>query len=234
MNCTGDVGKRGPGKIGPLTKWHTWRTQNALPQGVRVRLPEGPQTHIGFTYIIKQAMGRNVGKCGSPKHGPNGYRGFDSPMDRQRAGPIPGNIKQTIMAKAKRIPDNRTFHFLNVNPKEQKTGDCVIRAVAAFMGWTWERTYREMAEHGIRNGWMLNSDENIESFLLAQGFKKQKQPRRDDRTKYTASEFCKELAKPCRTYLLRLAHHLTYVGWDSKIWDTWDCGYKTVGNWWMK
>ena len=96
MNCTGDVGKRGPGKNGPLMKRYTWRTQNAFPQGVRVRIPEGPQTHFGFTYIIKQAAGRNVGKRESPKHGPNGYRGFNSPMDRQRAGPIPGIVKQAI------------------------------------------------------------------------------------------------------------------------------------------
>lgn len=136
------------------------------------------------------------------------------------------------MPKIKKIPDNGTFHFSNLNPKGQRAGDCVIRAISAFMRWDWERTYRELAERGIKAGYLVNDDENYQSFLAEKGFEKHKQPRRGNCFKFTAAEFCKEIAEPGKTYLLRLAHHLTFVGPDCKIWDTWDCGFKTVGNYW--
>ena len=136
------------------------------------------------------------------------------------------------MSKIKKIPDNGTFHFSNLNPKGQRAGDCVIRAISAFMRWDWERTYRELAERGIKAGYIVNDDENYQSFLAEKGFEKHKQPRRGNCFKFTAAEFCKEIAEPGKTYLLRLAHHLTFVGPDCKIWDTWDCWFKTVGNYW--
>ena len=136
------------------------------------------------------------------------------------------------MAKCKRKPDNETFHWVNVNPKGVRAGDCVIRAISAFLHWSWEKTYEMLAVRGMRTGYVINDDENYQSFLADKGFAKQKQPRRGDNTKYTASEFCKEIAKPGHIYVLRLANHLTFVGPDCKIWDTWDCGHKSVGNYW--
>ena len=138
------------------------------------------------------------------------------------------------MSKCKRRSDTETFKFSNLNPKGQKTGDCVIRAVAAFLGWTWERTYRELAEWGMEHGWMLNSDENFESFLLAKAWEKERMPRRADNTRFTAKEFCQQIAEPGTVYLIRLAHHLSFIGPDCRIWDTWDCGRRSVGNFWSR
>ena len=136
------------------------------------------------------------------------------------------------MSKVKRIPDNGTFHWSNLNPKGQRAGDCVIRAISAFLHRSWEITYSELAERGIKHGYLVNDDDNYQAFLAEKGFMKKKQPRRGDGSKYTAEQFCKEIAEPGKVYLLRLAHHLTYVGPDCKIWDTWDCGFKSVGNYW--
>lgn len=136
------------------------------------------------------------------------------------------------MAKVKRIPDNATFHFFNLNPKRNGAGDCVIRSISAFLHWDWETTYRALADRGIKTGYLINDDENYQSFLAEKGFEKKRQPRRGNGNKYTALEFCREIAEPGKTYLLRLAHHLTFVGPDRKIWDSWDCGDKTVGNYW--
>ena len=71
------------------------------------------------------------------------------------------------------------------------------------------------------------------TLLKGLGYEKQKMPRRADNTRYTATEFCKELADTDREYILSLAGHLTHVK-DRKIRDTWDCGCKRVGNYWER
>ena len=159
--------------------------------------------------------------------------GFESRRAHKRTGPVPGNLKQNIMAKCKVKPDNETFHFSNLNPKQESTGDCVIRAVAAFLGISWESAYRQLAEWGIEHATAIDCPENYGPFLLDKGFGKERMPRREDRTKYTAEEFCKEIAQPGCVYILSLANHLAFVGPDQRIWDTWDCGFKSVGNYWI-
>lgn len=136
------------------------------------------------------------------------------------------------MAKCKKRPDHETFHWVNLNPKGNAAGDCVVRAICAFLHWDWEKTYKELAEHGLKTGYIINDDENYQTFLSAKGFEKKKMPKRGDGSKYTATEFCKEIAQPGHEYVLRLANHLTFVGPDCRIWDCWDCGYKSVGNYW--
>lgn len=138
------------------------------------------------------------------------------------------------MAKIKRIPDTDTFHFLNVNPKGVRAGDCVVRAMSVFLDWSWETTYQELANLGMKTGYIINDDENYQSLLSELGFKKQRQPRKIVGLKYTAAEFCMDIAETGKMYLLRVANHLTVVGPDKRIWDTWDCGYKTVGNYWVR
>jgi len=136
------------------------------------------------------------------------------------------------MAKCKKLKDSQTFHWFNPNPKGNAAGDCVVRAISAFLHWDWEKTYRELAEHGIKTGYIINDRENFTLFLFEKGFLKQRMPKREDGTKYTVTEFCKELAKPGHIYVCSLANHLTFIGPDCSIWDTWDCGEKSVGNFW--
>lgn len=137
------------------------------------------------------------------------------------------------MAKLKVIPDTDTFHFFNANPKCRRTGDCVVRAISSYLGRTWECVYVDLAYYGIEHGTAMDCPETYVGYLKQQGHTKLPMPRRDDNTRYTAAEFCKEIAKPGRVYLLSLAGHLTFVGVDRRIWDTWDCGGKSVGNYWV-
>ena len=138
------------------------------------------------------------------------------------------------MGRLKVTPDTETYHFVNVNPKGRRTGDCVVRAISQFLGWTWERTYRELAEWGIEHATMLDCPEAYEKFLLSKGWEKERQPRNADGTKITVAEFCKKIAEPGTVYIVAMANHLTYIGPDCRINDIWDCGGKCVGNYWSR
>lgn len=124
------------------------------------------------------------------------------------------------------------FIEFNNNPKKRKTGDCVVRAIATATNSSWEFVYKELAESGIKKGLMINSDENWKKYLETLGFKKQKMPRRDDRTRYTLEEFCTEIAEEEKIYIIKLAGHLTVVK-NKNLYDTWNCSYKSVGNYWI-
>lgn len=48
------------------------------------------------------------------------------------------------------------FIEFNINPKNKRTKDCVIRAIATATNSSWEYIYRELAELGIKKGLMIN------------------------------------------------------------------------------
>ena len=137
------------------------------------------------------------------------------------------------MRRADKYPETEVFHFYNKNPKGRINGDCVIRAVATFFDITWEECVCEMTECGLKRGLILNDRKNIKNYLASKGFSKQPQPRKPDGTKYTAGEFCRELAKKNKRYILSLAGHLVVVV-NGKLWDIWDCSDRCVGNYWVK
>lgn len=124
------------------------------------------------------------------------------------------------------------FIKYNNNPKKKKTGDCVVRAIATATNSSWEYTYSKLAEFGIKQGYMISDDRNWQKYLESLGWIKQKMPRRTDNTRYTLEEFVTELAKENQIYVIRLAGHLTVIK-DKKLIDTWNCSYKSVGNYWI-
>lgn len=122
--------------------------------------------------------------------------------------------------------------WYNNNPKGKKTGDCVIRSIAFATNTAWADTYRALAELGIKKGLMINDNNNWKAYLKNLGFEKQSMPRKDDRTRYTLDEFCNKLAKDNYVYIVSVANHLTVVK-DKNIYDSWNCGNKCVGNYWI-
>lgn len=125
------------------------------------------------------------------------------------------------------------FIQYNKNPKNKKTGDCVIRAIATATNSSWEYIYRELAELGIKKGLMINDSKNWKSYLKKIGYQQQKMPRRDDKTRYTLEKFCDELAEDNQIYIIKVAGHLTVVK-DKNLYDSWNCSHKSVGNYWIK
>ena len=75
----------------------------------------------------------------------------------------------------------------------------------------------------------------IETILDTYGFIKMKQPRKANGKKYTVAELDKITTKAERDkgVFIRIANHDTCVV-GNYIEDIWDCGYKTIGNYWIK
>ena len=127
------------------------------------------------------------------------------------------------------------FYKTNMNPKGWKTGDCVIRAIAYATNKPWAEVYKDLCEVGLKKCRMPNDDIVWQKYLKDIGWEKMPQPRKVNGDKYTVEKFADHVKlfigdKPA---IVRVAHHLTVVE-DGDLVDTWDCGYKTVGNWWVK
>ena len=121
------------------------------------------------------------------------------------------------------------YKFYNINPRYKREPDCVINTIGGALGLDWQTTYKEMVEHCIPLYMQHSGSRGIESYLKSKGYIKQRMLRHKDNTKYTVKQFAKEFNKG--TYVLSVANHLTFIK-DGILYDTWDCGYKSVGNWW--
>ena len=149
-----------------------------------------------------------------------------------------------------KIPtETETFMFHNENPKGHRTGDCVIRAIAAAEGKTWDEVFTSLCELALKYKEMPNDKKVYSRYLEAQGWKKYKQPRKDDNTKYTGSQWCIKMSvvNPDGAAGNVIAHigghhivcikptnHGDGINCRYKICDTWDSSRGCIGNYWIK
>lgn len=136
--------------------------------------------------------------------------------------------KQTRQQK---YPNTDTFVYHNANPKGRVTGDCVFRAVSTALDQSWEQTVMEMAELSCKTGFALNDTKGIEKYMNQKGWKKMKQPRKPDNTKYTGNEFCKIFNGTC---VANIGGHHTVCIKNGKVHDIWDSTDGCIGNYWVK
>lgn len=124
------------------------------------------------------------------------------------------------------------FVKYNANPKNRKTGDCVVRAICTALNISWEETYKGLLETTLTYGYAISCTENFEKYLAKKGYVKQKMPRKLDNTKYTVQEFADILAKADTTYIINICNHTTVIK-NKNLYDTWNCGKKSVLNYWI-
>lgn len=129
------------------------------------------------------------------------------------------------------VADTSTFHFYNANPKNRRTGDCVVRAIATATGKTWEEVLTGLTEMALKHKQMVNCPELYDKYLQAQGWVKHKQPRKPDNKKYTGAE-CVKLFKG--TAVANIGGNHTVCIKDGKVWDIWDSTGGCIGNYWTK
>ena len=123
------------------------------------------------------------------------------------------------------------FELENVNPKNRKTGDCVIRAITKASGLEYKQVYEMLFNLSLKSGFILNDKKVYEKLLNDLGFVKMKQPRKADNTKYTIGEIDRLIGSGIA--VVSCAHHLTCVK-DYVCYDLWDCRYKSIGNYYIK
>lgn len=120
----------------------------------------------------------------------------------------------------------------NVNPKNRKTGDCVVRAISVAADMGYEQVIRDLFERGLKKGYVFNDRRNYQAYLESLGFTKHPQPRKWDGRKYQVGEI-DQLIQKNQVAIISMAHHLVGIV-DSKIVDIWDCRDKCIGNYWTR
>lgn len=120
------------------------------------------------------------------------------------------------------------FHCINNNPVGRHTGDCVVRAMASFLGWTWRQLYADLYAYGIENGMIPNYCSEYHNYLLCQGFGRKK-PKKT----CTVKEFLEQYTEPDKTYLVEVQGHLTCIT-GGQINDSWDCSNRKVKLYWER
>lgn len=123
----------------------------------------------------------------------------------------------------------------NVNPKGRKTGDCSTRALVGTLGITYDEALKLQTEISLKTYYDPTSKQVMERVLAKFGYVKMPQPRKSDNTKYIVSEMDAILTKKEMEegVLVTVANHHTCIT-GGHIQDIWDCGYKTVGNYYVK
>lgn len=124
------------------------------------------------------------------------------------------------------------FVNYNHNPKQKKTNDCVIRAISFATGKTWQDVYKDLAELGVKHCLMPNDRKNWKAYLKKLGYNMEKMPKTLSNKRYTVEEFANEIAFKNHTYIIKVAKHLTVIK-GKKLYDTWNCKDKCVGNYWI-
>lgn len=127
------------------------------------------------------------------------------------------------------------FRRVNYNPMKKRVGDCSTRALANVLNITYEQAIKDQCQTAIETCYGLTDKELVEIIMQKYGYKKMKQPRKPNGKKYIVTEMDQVLTKQQIEdgVLVKVANHFTVIK-NGDIQDTWDCGYKTVGNYWIK
>lgn len=155
----------------------------------------------------------------------------------------------TLIEKRKaKYPDTSTFKYHNANPKNKITSDCVVRALSAGMQKPYNEVVMELASLQCETGFAFGSNELIDRYLQKNGWKRCKQPKKDNGKKYTGKEFCLALSDSLQCSELELAsnlfdwqnivakigsHHIVAII-QGKVHDIWDSTDGSIGIIWMK
>ena len=123
----------------------------------------------------------------------------------------------------------------NVNPKGRKTGDCSTRALVGTLGISYDEALKLQTEIALKIYYDPTSKQVMEKVLEKFGYVKRRKPRKGNNKKYTVSEMDKILSKKEMEegVLVTVANHHTCIT-KGHIQDIWDCGNKTVGNYYVK
>ena len=114
---------------------------------------------------------------------------------------------------------------------QKYTGDCAIRAIAIGLGQPYKTTTRELCDLAIEMGSLPNEKSVYEAYLYSKDYKKHKEPKYEDGTKYKVKELRPRNCIAC--VRVRMDCHMTTVV-DNTVKDTWDTRNCYVLNYYTK
>lgn len=127
------------------------------------------------------------------------------------------------------------YNYNNVNPKNRKTGDCSTRALVGTLSITYQKALELQCAEAIKCSYGITDKQTMEGVLKQFGYVKMKQPRKSDGSKYTVDEMDEILTQKQMKegVFVTIANHHTCIK-DEMIQDIWDCGKKSVGNYYVR
>lgn len=127
------------------------------------------------------------------------------------------------------IPVQRYVSY-NANPDGDRVGDCVVRAISAALGKSWEETYVGLCVQGFLMRDMPSADRVWGTFLRSQGFRRSLVDA-DCADCYTVRDFCGD--HPAGEYILAISGHVVFVR-DGMYYDSWDSGGEVPVYYWER
>lgn len=110
------------------------------------------------------------------------------------------------------------YQYYNPNPGGRIAGDCVIRAISAALGESWQRVYVDLSVQGYCMSDWGNSDPVWGAYLRSRGFERQAIPNTCPNC-YTVGDFAAE--HKSGVYVLGTGSHAVAVI-NGDILDSWD------------
>lgn len=128
------------------------------------------------------------------------------------------------------------YVYLNLNPLEKNTGDCVVRALSFALNQTWDETYWQLCEKGFERAEMPSWNSSWWALLKDKNYKRYVIPDTCPDC-YTVEDFCHD--HPEGRYVVFIPHssdqsgHVVAVE-DGLVYDTWDSTQEIPLVYWRK
>lgn len=123
------------------------------------------------------------------------------------------------------------YVYFNPNPiKNQRVGDCVVRAISKVMGCNWETAYIGLSAEGM-SLYDMPSANYVWGTYLQKNFFRQHMVESTCPNCITVEEFAKK--HPNGTYVVATENHVVAVE-NGNWYDTWDSGSEIVLFYWEK
>ena len=122
------------------------------------------------------------------------------------------------------------FVYVNPNPSDNLTGDCVIRAISISLRKDWRDVYLDLMRYGFELNDMPSANWVWSTYLYDQGYRCYVISDYT-RRKYTVKDFCAE-CKDC-VGILATGTHVIAIRYGD-YYDTWDSGNEVPLYYWRK
>ena len=124
------------------------------------------------------------------------------------------------------------FLKININPKNKKTTDCAVRAVAQACNIAYNEAAKELFDLWLETGYEMTEPRTMTKVLEKHGFVTKGKPKHENNKTYSVKELGDEFGKG-NIILAQVAGHYTVLK-NNKLLDLWDCSTCCVYRYFIK